>query len=228
MNAIKSLTNGKKTSERREKWRRYLDSLRYGKHVIFHPFDGFWDLTHEKRGSFAAATTFLVLFLATDVLQVLCTNFQFIDVPAQYYNAFEEVLALLIPFLLLCLSNWSATTLFDGKGRFIDIYITMCYALIPFVLIRMPLIVVSHMLGRDEMSFYAVLMNIANYWMIFLIFVGLMQVHDYGPLKTIIFIIVTILGLMIILFLGLVFLSLLSDAISYFVSLYRETAFRLN
>ena len=54
-----------------------------------------------------------------------------------------------------------------------------------------------------------------------------MQVHDYGPGKTIIFVIATILGTLIILFLMLVFLSLLSDALSYFVSLYREIAFRL-
>ena len=30
---------------------RYKDSLRYALYVMTHPFDGFWDLTHEKRGS---------------------------------------------------------------------------------------------------------------------------------------------------------------------------------
>ena len=54
-----------------------------------------------------------------------------------------------------------------------------------------------------------------------------MQVHDYGPGKTLIFLIVTVVGALIIIFLLLVFLSLLSDAFSYFVSLYREIAFRL-
>ena len=48
-------------------WRRYIASLRYSLHVITHPFDGFWDLVHEKRGSLAAAHTFLALFLITYV-----------------------------------------------------------------------------------------------------------------------------------------------------------------
>ena len=39
---------------------RYKDSLRYALHVITHPFDGFWDLVHEKRGTIAAANTFLL------------------------------------------------------------------------------------------------------------------------------------------------------------------------
>jgi hypothetical protein len=195
--------------------------------VLFHPFDGFWDLTHEKRGSFAAATTFLVLFLLTDIAQLLFTNFQFINAPLQYVNIFEQAASLLLPFLILCLANWSMTTLFDGKGRFIDIYIAMCYALVPYTLIQLPLVFVSNIIAADEAAFYTVLMSFSNAWCIFLIFVGLMQVHDYGPGKTLIFLVVTVVGALIIIFLLLVFFSLLGDAATYFISLYREIAFRL-
>ena len=64
-------------------------------------------------------------------------------------------------------------------------------------------------------------------WCLFLAFVGLMQVHDYSPGKTLIFLFFTIFGALVILFLILVFFSLLSDAVGYFVSLYREIVFRL-
>ena len=64
-------------------------------------------------------------------------------------------------------------------------------------------------------------------WCVFLVFIGLMQIHDYGPGKTLIFIIVTIVGAMVIIFLALTFFSLLSDALAYFVSLYREIVYRL-
>ena len=224
MSATKSTS---KHPARREKWNRYIESMKYAKHVLFHPFDGFWDLTHEKRGSFAAATTFLVLFLLTDIAQLLFTNFQFINAPLQYVNIFEQAASLLLPFLILCLANWSMTTLFDGKGRFIDIYIAMCYALVPYTLIQLPLVFVSNIIASDEAAFYTVLMSFSNAWCIFLIFVGLMQVHDYGPGKTLIFLVVTVVGALIIIFLLLVFFSLLGDAASYFISLYREIAFRL-
>ena len=224
MSATKSTS---KHPARREKWNRYIESMKYAKHVLFHPFDGFWDLTHEKRGSFAAATTFLVLFLLTDIAQLLFTNFQFINAPLQYVNVFEQSLSVLLPFLILCLANWSMTTLFDGKGRFIDIYIAMCYALVPYTLIQLPLVFVSNIIAADEAAFYTVLMSFSNAWCIFLIFVGLMQVHDYGPGKTLIFLVVTVVGALIIIFLLLVFFSLLGDAASYFISLYREIAFRL-
>ena len=209
------------------KWDKYVASMKYAKYVLFHPFDGFWDLTHEKRGSVAAATTYLFLFLFTRIMQLLFTNFQFINAPLQYINIFEQAASLLLPFLILCLANWSMTTLFDGKGRFVDIYIAMCYALVPFTLIQLPLVFVSNIIAFDEAAFYTVLMSFSNAWCIMLIFVGLMQVHDYSPSKTLIFIIVTIVGALIIIFLLLVFFSLLGDAASYFISLYREIAFRL-
>lgn len=208
--------------------RRYAESLRYAFHVITHPFDGFWDLVHEQRGSVAAANTFLILFLLTRVIKLLCTSFQFISAPVQYINVFEEMGSLLLPFLILCVANWAMTTLFDGKGRFKDIYMAMCYALVPYILIQLPMVLVSNMLTFEEASLYSVILSISVIWCVFLVFVGLMEVHDYGPGKTFIFIIVTILGGSIIIFLILVFFSLLSDAFGFFVSFFREVFFRMN
>ena len=228
MNGAKSLTNPAAVpSERGAGFKRYKASLKYGFYVIFHPFDGFWDLVHEQRGSLMAAHTWLFLFLLTYVLRLMLTNFQFITAPIQYINVYEQCGSLLFPFLVLCLSNWALSTLFDGKGRFQDIYMAMCYALVPYVIIQLPLILVSNMISFDEASYYQVLGSASIIWCVFLVFVGLMQVHDYTPGKTLIFLFFTIFGALVILFLILVFFSLLSDAIGFFVSLYREVAFRL-
>ena len=224
MSAIKSKSKAMKSHP---KWDRYVASMKYAKYILFHPFDGFWDLVHEKKGTIAAATTYLALFLITRVVQLLFTNFQFINAPLQYINIFEQMSSLLFPFLILCLANWSMTTLFDGKGRFGDIYMAMCYALVPYTLIQLPLVFVSNIIAFDEAAFYTVLMSFSSIWCIALVFVGLMQVHDYSPGKTLIFVVVTIVGALIIIFLLLLFFSLLGDAASYFISLYREIAFRL-
>lgn len=220
MNATESISKNSRFAT-------YRASMKYMWHVIFRPFDGFWDLVHEKRGSIAAATTFLVLFLITSVAKLIFTNFQFINAPVQYINVPEQMLSLFVPFMILCIANWSLTTLFDGKGRFRDIYMAMCYALAPYVLIQLPLVFVSNIITFDEASFYNVLMSVSVIWSVFLIFVGLMQVHDYGPGKTVLFLMFTVLGAMVIIFLLLAFFSLLSDAAAYFISLTREIMFRL-
>ena len=215
-------------SGNRKAWlNRYKDSVRYALHVITHPFDGFWDLIHEKRGSIAAANTFLFLFLLTRVLKLILTNFQFISAPIQHINLFEEAGSLLLPFLVLCIANWAMTTLFEGKGRFKDIYMAMCYALVPYILIQLPMVIISNALTYEEGSIFTVMLSVSVVWCAFLVFIGLMEVHDYGPGKTLIFLVVTVIGAMVIIFLVLTFFSLLSDAIAYFVSLYREIVYRL-
>ncbi len=229
-----SITKSAKAAEtvrraegRKAWWNRYRESFRYAFHVITHPFDGFWDLAHEGKGNLAVANTIFVLFLVVRVLKLMCTSFQFISAPVQHINVFEEAASLALPFLVLCLANWAMTTLFDGKGRFKDIYIAMCYALLPYVLIQSVMILVSNMITFEEGSIYTVMLGVSLVWCAFLVFVGLMEVHDYSPGKTLIFVVVTIVGACVILFLVLVFFSLLSDAIGYFVSLYREIVYRL-
>ena len=231
MNATKSerlTANVSRREKRRDSWRKYRKDLRFALYTITHPFDGFWDLAHEHKGSVAVAHTCLAMFLLTRVLKLMFTSFQFINVQIQYLNVFEEIGSLLLPFLILCVANWSLTTLFDGKGRFKDIYTAMCYALIPYVLIQLPLVFISNVLTFEEGSLYSVLMSVSVIWCVFLAFVGLMEVHDYGPGRTLFFLAFTIVGACVIIFLILVFFSLLSDAYSFFASFYREASYRLN
>ena len=115
--SVSKPAKGIKAENRKAWWKRYRESLRYSLYVITHPFDGFWDLIHEKRGTIAAANTFLFLFLLTRVLKLMLTSFQFISAPIQHLNIFEEAGSLLLPSLILCLANRAMTTLFDGKGR---------------------------------------------------------------------------------------------------------------
>lgn len=45
------------------------EELWYAIYVIFHPFDGFWDIKHEKRGSVKGATTILAITVAAFLYQ---------------------------------------------------------------------------------------------------------------------------------------------------------------
>lgn len=55
----------------------------------------------------------------------------------------------------------------------------------------------------------------------------MMQTHDYSLGKTLLFTIMTLLAMVVIIFLLLLFFSLVGDGIGYFVSLYKEVLFRL-
>lgn len=208
-------------------WERYLSSLRYALYCLFHPFDGFWDLTHEKRGSIAAANTIMLLTLLTRILKLEFTNFQFMAVNWEYVNIFSECMSIFLPLMVYVAANWCWTTLFDGKGTFKDVYIGMCYAITPYTLLQIPMILMSNIITVEEIAFYSVFGALSLIWAGSLIIVAMMEIHDYSFGKTLLFTVMSLFGMLVIIFLMLLFFSLVSDGVSYFISLYREIVFRM-
>lgn len=211
----------------KQKWQRLLSSLRYSLYVIFHPFDGFWDLSREKRGSLGAANIIVFLVLLVRLLSMQFTPFLFMNVYWPSVNIIQQCLAVLLPLLFFVAGNWGLTTLFEGKGTFKDVYIATCYALTPYVILQAAMILLANVITAKEGAFYYVLEGLSLGWSGALIICGMMQTHDYSLGKTLLFTIMTLLAMVVIIFLLLLFFSLVGDGIGYFVSLYKEVLFRL-
>jgi hypothetical protein len=202
-------------------------SLLYSFHLIFHPFDGFWDLKHEKRGSMKGALFILFLVTLTYILQRQFTGFIFNYNQLNQLNIFLEIISVVVPFLLWCISNWCLTTLMDGEGSFSDIVITTAYALVPIVIINLPMILFSNFIVIEEQAFYFFFNSLAVVWSAALIVLGTMTVHQYSMMKTIITCILIIVGMGLIVFIFLLFFSLAQQMFGYFITIYRELTFRL-
>ena len=208
-------------------WRRLGVTLKYSLYTSVHPLDGFWDLTHEKRGSLAAANVIVVLAILVDVMRLTLTNFQFVTVNMEDFNAAIVMLRIILPIFLWVVANWSLTTLMDGKGRMPDIYMAVAYALAPSVIINAAMIALSQFITYDEGAIYLVLAGFSILWTAILLLAGMMMVHDYSLTKTVLSSLLTIVGMGVIVFIFVVFFSLISDAAAYFVSLYKEILFRV-
>jgi hypothetical protein len=190
------------------------------------PFDGFWDLKHEKKGSLGAALVILGLWLLIEALSYRYMGFVVYHINWEYFNVWRSLLTMVVPFLLWCASNWCLTTLMDGKGSFKDILIASCYALMPFVLINPFLIILSNVLLVDEFAFWAFFSGLSMVWFVFLMLAAMMETHEYSFSKAVFSSFLTLLGMGVIIFLFFIFFSLISDAVAYFIALYKEVIFR--
>jgi len=160
-------------------------------------------------------------------LRLTLTSFQFVMVNMEYFNAVIVMLRILLPIFLWVVANWSLTTLMDGKGRMRDIYMAVAYALAPSVIINAAMIILSRLITYDEGAIYWVLAGFSALWTGILILAAMMMIHDYSLTKTILSSLLTIVGMGIMVFIFVVFFSLISDAAAYFVSLYKEILFRV-
>lgn len=201
-------------------------SFTYSFYVIVHPFDGFWWLKRERRGSYPTAIAFLALLVVA--VTALQKNVGFIVNPARddQINLFLQMLIVVVPFLLWCICNWSVSTLLEGEGSFRDIFISSAYALLPVLLFSVPALIISHYVSADEMSLYTLLLTIGIVWTLALLLVGSQTTQQFSMTKTIATIIVTLLAMLAIFVLALVFISLIRQFFNFIVMIYRELSLR--
>ncbi|MCL2386383.1 MAG: YIP1 family protein [Defluviitaleaceae bacterium] len=208
-------------------WVHYFDSLKFCLYTCRRPLDGFWDLIHEKRGSLAAAHTIVVVAVAVEIMRLVLTNFQFINVDMETFSAGMVVMQMVMPIILFSVANWCLTTLFDGKGRVTDIYMGYAYAMAPQVIINAVLIPVSHVITFDEGAIYWMFTSIGWFWFLLLVLCAMKQIHDYSFAKAVLTSVLSLVAIAIMVFIFLMFFAVVSDGVAYFYSIGQEAYLRM-
>ncbi|NIK77029.1 hypothetical protein FHS15_002154 [Paenibacillus castaneae] len=202
--------------------------LKYPFYLIMHPFNGYWEMKYEtsKKMNLILSFAILLLLVLTNVLGSQYSGFLVhIYNPAEM-NSLMEVTYVIVPVLFWCVANWSLTTLMDGEGKFVEIFTSTCFALIPMVIINFPWIWLSNVISLQETTFYYFCNSFAVLWSMYLLFIGNMTVHQFTPSKTIGTIILTIVAIGFMAFICLLFFSLVQQMISFVTVIYQEITMR--
>ncbi|GAE32175.1 YIP1 family protein [Alkalihalobacillus hemicellulosilyticus] len=197
-------------------------------YLIVHPFNGFWELKYEYSQRINLIISFVILFLLilTNVLSSQYSGFVVNLYNPEDMNSLMEIVYVVVPVLFWCVANWSLTTLTDGEGKFVEIFITTCFALVPLVVINFPWIWLSNLISMQEVTFYYFSQSFAVLWFLFLLFVGNMTVHQFTPSKSIGTILLTIVAMGFMAFLCLLFFSLIQQVVAFVNVIYQEIIFR--
>ncbi|WP_342564371.1 YIP1 family protein [Paenibacillus sp. FSL R7-0345] len=202
------------------------DFIKFPLHLIVHPFDSFWDMKYEGKGKLRVTLTILLLVVISMILKDQFAGFLVNYNDPRHLNSIVQLFTVVFPFFLWCLSNWAITTLMDGEGKFKEIMMATGYALVPIVIIYTPMVVASRFMAEEETAFYYLMMSVASIWFIGLLFVGIMTVHQYTVLKTVVTMLLTVVVMGIVVFLGTLVLSMLQQITEFFINIYRELIFR--
>ena len=218
----------KKTALKKGK-KNFGEEIIYVFHVIFHPFDGFWDLKHEKRGGVRGATFWLAMVIIAFIYQSFGTGYIVKgDTTASVaQSAFSQALGIFVPLILFVTANWCLTTLFDGEGSFKDVYVATCYAAAPLSFLTLFATIISNFVTTTETGFVSLIMGVAWVWFGLLLFFGMMTTHDYTLGKNILTTLGTIVGMAVIMFLVILFSGLMMKMTNFISNIATELSFRV-
>ncbi len=203
------------------------EELLYAFHVIFHPFDGFWDLKHEKRGSVRSAFVILLITIIVYFYNSIGQGYIFNPRPSTAMNIMGAISAVVAPLLLWVVANWCLTTLFEGEGSMSDIFTACCYCLTPLPLLVLPVTIASNFLTANEGGLISMLSSFAYIWLGILLVLAMQVTHDYSVGKNLLTCVATIVGMAFLMFLGILFSSLMAKIVSFVTNIIEEISYRL-
>lgn len=206
--------------------RTFKEELLYGFYVMFHPFDGFWDIKHEKRGSLRAGLVFVAIAILTFFYQAIGQGY-ILNPFGSYTTIWSQAISVLVPMALFVVSNWCLTTLFEGEGSFKDIIVACSYSLLPLPLLIIPATILSNVATKSETGVLSLFTTIAFIWVGLLLFFGTMVTHDYSLGKNLVTTLGTLVGMAFIMFIGILFTTLLGKIVSLISNIIIEINYRL-
>lgn len=207
-----------------------LKKFPYFFYCLVHPFDGFYDLKNDpKRRNIPGAVILYILLALSAVISKQFRGYLFITTYEQLnIEIFSEMLIAVLPYLLWVVANWCFTSLMDGDGKLSDIFQATAVGTLPITICNFLLIPLSNFLDLESASVYYTVSSIGIVLAYVLIFLGMITTHQYQFGKGIATALLSILGILIILFVMILFFFLIQQVVGFISSFATEINYRLN
>ena len=196
-------------------------------YIMLHPIEGFGELRYHKWGSVRTATLLVFFLFVSMIINRQLSGYSFtIDVKLDMLNIpmiFAESIGLCIGFTVI---NWGICTLFEGNAHIREIWITVGYALLPYIIGVLTVTVISHFLTVDEIIFLKIIEGVCFAYSMLLLLKGLEVYHEYSFGSSIISVLVTLIGILLIVFVGVLLFSIAQLFVAFLVTIWQELALR--
>jgi hypothetical protein len=202
-----------------------MNTFQMAKQVMLHPIDFFEDV--QGRGRWHQAIIIIVLTVAARFFSLTLSGFFFQTRELYDISILLEALWIVVPWLTWSVTNWGVSTIMDGEGKFKDIFVSSAFVLTPYIVFAVPIAIVSNILSKSEQSLYNGLGWFMMLWIVYLILMQVKIVHDFQLSKMLWIVVLSVIGMFIIWFIGLLIFGIINQTINFLIGLYKEISYRM-
>jgi tetratricopeptide (TPR) repeat protein len=195
--------------------------------LLLHPFEGMNEIALNKTYSLRFSALLLSIWAFVKILAFFYTGFIF------NFNGIVETFNLLFIlagtvglFTLWTISNWSVCTLVDGKGSFKAIWATSAYALMPYLISQIVILIGSNVLVKEEGIFLVWIGYIGMAYSILILFSAMLNIHDFSFKETVWSIAGTVAGIAVMIFILFMAFALYQKVFEIGSTIYNEITLR--
>ena len=202
--------------------KQFIEDFKYLQYTIFHPFDAFYEIKWRGKGNMLLATLLLVLYSIVQVISYQYTGFIMNEKPLFEMNSIAIITIAVAPLFLFMISNWSVSTLYNGKAKIKDLYVLVAYSLFPMIVVNVITMLLSNIVIMEEASLVFAFGTMGTLWFLFLMFTGLATMHEFTMQENIMTLLATAVAAIIIIFLCVLYFSLIEQVINFVTTISQE------
>ena len=194
--------------------------LWFGFTFLRHPGDSVYEIKYKGKGSLIGAIILYVWFAVVQILKVYLTGYLFNNV-AGATNGFRTILISVGLLLALVLANHFVASVSNGEGKLKHTFICLIYALMPYLILAVPIFLISRALTFNESFLYYALLILCYLWCGVNVIMTVMELHDYSLPKALLNILLTVICLVLAIAFIFILYVLGYQLIEFIISLFK-------
>lgn len=200
--------------------------ISYPLYIMAHPIKEFDEFKRDGKGKMWVSILLIVTLIFLNIAEYQFTGFVISQVDITTLNTMSEISSILLIVVVLTVSNWSITTLFDGKGKMKEIFMMLSYCIFPLVWSKFFGLLISNVVSQQEEAIYSLVIGLGIFLMCYMGFFGFVSVHEYGVIKCVITLLFTALAALVICFVGILAFDLFQKMYGFLYTIYQEISLR--
>ncbi|MBB6675267.1 YIP1 family protein [Cohnella nanjingensis] len=206
------------------RWRRVMADFGTFGYILIHPYQGFYRLK-EARIAPGVTLAILAAVLGAKLLSVYDTGFLFHPVDAAQINLWSSLGLFAVPWVTWIVANYLVCSIKDGEGKFREVFQGSTFALVPYLVFSVPILILSHIVTLEERVIVDTLTTVMYVWLAATFLVMTQVIHNFDFLETIKNSAITLFTIGIIWLFGFIVFGLSYNLYDFFYQLYKEVSF---
>lgn len=195
-------------------------------YCMFHPFKGYADMKQEKKGSVLYANVIVGAFFVVSVIVWWGTAFHYNFNDPESFNVFFHFGSTAGLFAAWAITNWAVGAIMDGESTFKETWCFSAYAILPYVVVSIPTVLLSYIFTFEEYSFYAMAQGLGIAWSVLSMVAAMREAHQFNLKKTVLTSGMTLFGMILVVAVVAITYSMLTQLFSFITAIINELALR--
>ncbi len=183
-------------------------------YMMSSPFKAFDDMKYEDAGSLAFSFVLLAICAWSGLVSARYKGFLMNKQDINNINVPLILVSTVVTRLVFVIANWATGVLMDGKGTLKNVFKFTMYSMYPNLILTFLAVFLSRICIYEETGIVNVVLGIGIFLNLFYMFVAIVTVHQYSFTKGVGAVLASLVAMAIVIFIILLFASLLSGFVN--------------